>query len=286
MAEDSDFTRYVDARWADLVGGLEDDGVPAQDARLAVAETLLASHRSWERRVREEQVDVTIWAEARRRAGLDARPGEPVPHGVRPRRPGDGPEDWLDRASRLRSARRRRAAGRALACLVAASVLAVGWAWWAARPAPPEVRRETNPLPVTWYAEGELHLAEVIVRLPDVDAFVPWGTGAAVRLGSGEVVRVDADGGVHAVDAVPEALDDPVAPPELLELGRDDLLVQSVPVPGGGWAHLLDSSRRPAAEDAVRQSESGRRALVLCTAELTCGEPVTITQVDGSIRLR
>ena len=76
MAGDTDFTRYVDARWADLVGGLEDEGVPADDARLAVAETLLASRRTWSRRVREEQVDVSLWADLRERTGLPARPGE------------------------------------------------------------------------------------------------------------------------------------------------------------------------------------------------------------------
>ena len=40
MADGSDFARYVDARWPDLVGGLEDEGVPADDARLAVAGAL------------------------------------------------------------------------------------------------------------------------------------------------------------------------------------------------------------------------------------------------------
>jgi very-short-patch-repair endonuclease len=36
----------------------------------------------------------------------------------------------------------------------------------------------------------------------------------------------------------------------------------------------------------VRQSESGRRALVVCTADFVCGEPRTIVEADGSIRLR
>ena len=60
MSDGSDFARYVDARWPDLVGGLEDEAVPGDEARLAVAETLLASRRSWDRRVREEQVDVAV----------------------------------------------------------------------------------------------------------------------------------------------------------------------------------------------------------------------------------
>ncbi|WP_416957993.1 hypothetical protein ACNKF0_10050 [Nocardioides sp. T5] len=70
MSDRSDFATYVDARWPDLVGALEDEGVPGDRARLAVAEALLAARRSWERRVREEQVDVTLWAEVRDRADL------------------------------------------------------------------------------------------------------------------------------------------------------------------------------------------------------------------------
>lgn len=286
MSGDSDFSRYVDARWPDLVGALEAEGVPADDARLAVAETLLASRRSWDRRVREQQVDVTLWAEVRERAGLPARSGEAAPHGVRPRDPGDGPDGWLARAEERRRARRGRDLRRGVVGLVALCVLAAGWAWWAARPEPYAVRAEDNPLPVVWYARGELHLAEVVVGLPGVEEFVAWGSGAAARLRTGEVVRVDDDGDVHGVDRAPDALDDPPEAPAFLALGTYDVLVQSVPVPGGGWAHLLDSSRRDGAQDAVRQSESGRRALVVCTADLACAEPVTITAADGSIRLR
>lgn len=286
MAGDTDFARYLDARWADLVGGLEDEGVPADDARLAVAETLLASRRGWARRVREEQVDVSLWAEVREGTGLPPRPGQAVPHGVRRFDPRDTPDEWLARASRLRAARRRRGARRSLLGLTVVAVLAAGWLWWAARPAAPEVREEANPLPVVWYAEGDLHLAKVVVELPDVDEFVAWGSGAAVRLESGDLVRVDADGDVHDLDDAPATLDEPADPPPFLAMGEYDVLVQSVPVPGGGWAHLLDSSRRESVRDEVRQSESGRRAIVICTADFTCSEPRTISEAGGSIRLR
>ncbi|NYE38686.1 hypothetical protein F4692_003836 [Nocardioides cavernae] len=281
-----DWERYLDARWHDLVGALEDDGVPADDARLVVAETLLASRRSWERRVRDEQVDVALWAEVRERAGLAVRPGEAAPHAVRPRDPADAPDAWLSRARRLRSGRRQRGLRRGVAGLAVAALLVTGWAWWAARPEPYAVRAETNPLPVTWYAQGELHLDGVVVAIPDVESFVAWDSGAAARLRSGEVVRVDGDGDVHDTDDPPDTLDDPPAAPPFVALGDYDVLVQSVAIPGGGWAHLLDSSRRDGAQDAVRQSESGRRALVVCTAEPRCGQPETITAADGSIRLR
>lgn len=286
MAGGSDFEHYLAARWPDLVGGLEDEGVPADDARLAVAETLLASRRSWSRRVRDEQVDLSLWAELRERTGLPARPGEEAPHGIRRSDPADGPEPWLARAAAARGVRRRRGARRglvALACLVA---LASGWAWWAARPEPRTVVREDNPLPVIWYAQGRLHLTEVVVDIPDVDEFVAWGSGAAATLRSGEVVGIDADGDVHGLDQRPATLAVSPDPPPYLPIGEFDVLVQSAPVPGGGWAHLLDSSRRAGVQDSVRQSESGRRALVVCTVDFVCGEPRTIVEADGSVRLR
>lgn len=285
-ADGTDFATYVDARWPDLVGGLEDEGVPPDEARLAVAEALVASRRSWARRVREENVDVTLWAEVRERAGLPPQPGGVAPHGVRRFDPRDAPEVWLARAEQARGARRRRSARRGLAWLAVAAVLAGGWLWWATRPEPPAVRAEENPLPVVWYAAGELHLAEVVVTLPAVDEFVGWGSGAAVRLRSGEVVRVDADGDVSDLDEAPAVLDEQPEAPPYLPIGQYDVLVQSASVPdGGGWAYLLDSSRRDGSSDAVRQSESGRRALVVCTLDFACGEPETVT-ADGSIRLR
>jgi len=286
VADRSDFAHYVDARWPDLVGGLEDEGVAPDDARIAVAEVLLASRRGWDRRVREEQVDLVLWAEARERAGLLARPGEPVPHAVRPRDPRDGPEAWLARAEHLRAARRRRGAWRGLAVAAAVAVLATGWAWWAAQPSPPEVREEANPLPVAWYADGELHLEDVVVELPGVDAFVVDGSGAVARLRSGEVVRVDAEGDVEPADEAPAGLDAPPSPPPVSGLGRYDVLLQSVPLPDGGWAHLVDSSRRDGAQDALRQSETGRRAVLVCRTTATCEEPVTVGVGAGTIRLR
>lgn len=285
MVTDSDFATYVDARWPDLVGGLEEEGVAPEDARLAVAEALVASRRSWARRVREENIDVTLWAEARERAGLPPQPGGAAPHGVRRFDPRDAPEVWLARAEQARGARRRRGLRRGLAWLAAAAVLAAAWLWWAARPEPPAVRAEENPLPVVWYAAGELHLPDVVVELPTVEEFVAWGSGAAVRLRSGELVRVDADGDVSDLDDAPEALDEREEAPPYLPIGQYDVLVQGVAVPGGGWAYLLDSSRRDGSSDAVRQSESGRRALVLCTLDFACGEPETVV-ADGSIRLR
>lgn len=286
MTVNADFTRYVDARWADFVGGLEDEGVAPDDARLAVAETLLASRRSWSRRVRDEQVDVSLWAEVRDRTGLPARPGEAAPHGVRPLDVGDAPSEWLDRAEQVRAVRRRRGARRGVAWLAVAAVVVAGWMWWAARPETPPVREEANSLPVVWYSANELHLAHVVVELPGIEEFVSDGPDVAARLRSGEVVRVAADGEVSELDDVPAELDEPTLLPAYQPPGRYSVGIQTVPLPGGGWAHLIDSSSRGERQDSIRQSESGRRALVVCTPDGECGDPVTIVGAEGSVRLR
>ncbi len=286
MTADADFTHYVDARWADFVGGLEDEGVAPDDARLAVAETFLASRRSWSRRVRDEQVDVSLWAEARERTGLAARPGEPAPHGVRPLDVGDHPSVWLDRAAQVRSARRRRGARRSVVGLVVAAALVAGWMWWAARPETPPVREEANSLPVVWYSANELHLAHVVVELPGIEEFVAVGPDVAARMRSGQVLRVAADGVVSELDDVPAQLDEPTPLPAYQPPGRYSVGIQTVSLPGGGWAHLIDSSSRGGVRDSIRQSESGRRALVVCTPDGECGDPVTIVGAEGSVRLR
>ncbi|SEC96822.1 hypothetical protein SAMN04489844_3362 [Nocardioides exalbidus] len=287
MAGDTDFDRYLAARWDDLVAGLEAEGVAPGEARLAVAEVLLASRRGWSRRVRDEQVDVTVWADVRERAGLPQRSGEPVPHGGRSPDPGDGPEDWLDRARALRTVRRRRGVRRGAVAVAALAVLAAGWQWWASRPPPAEVREEVNALPVVWYSASELHLADVVVTLPGIAEFAPSGDAVVARLESGRVVQVSADGKVSSGGPT-DALDDPPEAPTFIAITQYDVVLQSAPLPGGGWAYLLDSSRREAAaqQDALRQSESGRRALVLCDADLSCEAPRTIIESGGAIRLR
>ncbi|GAA1931672.1 hypothetical protein [Nocardioides hwasunensis] len=282
---DGDFERYLDARWPDLVGALEADGVAPDEARLAVAEVLLARRRSWDRRTREEQVDVTVWAEVREQAGLPVRPGEPVPHGVRRHDPADAPDEWLLEARALRGARRRRGVRQGAVGLVVLVVLAAGWQWWASRPPPVEVREEVNTLPVVWYSQGELHLEQVVVTLPDIEEFVASGPAVVARLRSGRVVRIDQDGTVESSD-VTAALDDPPQAPRFIAFTQYDVVVQAAPVSGGGWAYLLDSSRRDGQRDAVRQSETGRRALVVCTSELMCSDPRTIVESDGAVRLR
>ena len=96
---------------------------------------------------------------------------------------------------------------------------------------------------------------------------------------------MDAEGEVEPADETPDALDAVLTPPPLRGLGPYDVLVESVPLAGGGWAHLVDSARRAGAEDELRQSETGRRAVVVCPTEWTCDEPVTVV-AGGTVRLR
>ena len=92
---------------------------------------------------------------------------------------------------------------------------------------------------------------------------------------------IDADGDVEQLAEQPSALVRVAAAPLYYPPGRYDVQVQSVPVPGGGWAHLIDSSRRDGPQEEVRQSETGRRALVVCTVDLACDPPITITEAEA-----
>jgi hypothetical protein len=256
--DQDDFDDYLHARWPRLVAALEAEGVAGDAARLAVAEVMLEHRRGWSRLVRDTQVDVLVWQDVRERVGLP--PAGAVPPDLPVDGPVDAPEDWLPRAAAALRATRARRRRWVAAAVAAVAVVLVGLAWWDARPDPPAVRAEQNPLPVVWYAAGELHLPDVVVELPDVDDFVAWRDGAVVRRVSGEVVRVDGEGRLHRVADAPELLESPPEPPPYLPMGEYDVLVQSVPVPGGGWAHLIDSSRRSTgARDAMPTTGASRR---------------------------
>jgi len=286
MTADPDFEHYVDARWADMVGGLEDEGVLPDAARLAVAQTLVASRGSWRRRIESEQVDRTLWAEIRERAGLPPRPGEVAPHAVRAINAADLPGPWLGEAETLRRVRRRRGVRLGLLVAVLAVIAGAGWAWWASLPPAPEVREETNAIPVPWYAAGELHLSEVVVELPGIDAFVAEDEEVVALLTSGEVKVIHADGEVDDLQTAPIQLSAaPPAVPDSLLIGRLDVVVQSVSTADGGTAHLLDSSRRADDGGAIRLSETGRRAVVVCDAEGVCAQPQTVVTGSQGIRL-
>lgn len=270
--EPPDATAYARLRWLDLVDSLVGLGVPVGRAREAVAAGVVAHERDWSRLVAEDDPDALVWAEACRVAGVTDAPLYPpllghLREGVGD--PLDHPEPWLARArERRRVVVRRQVAGGVAATLAVLLVVGLATAWWGSRPEQPPVRPGVNQLPVPWYSDGELHLDRVVVVLPGVTAFAAGEDGGVVaRVGEDRLVEVAADGVVSELAEAPDALDDPVepVPPPDLPLGPHDQVVQAVRGPGSLTVFLIDSGARPGAGGYTRGSESGRRAVLVCT---------------------
>ena len=288
MNPDADFNDFLHARWPMLVAALEAERVDPDEARLAVAEILLARRRGWDRLVVQENVDVLVWQALRERTGLIPQPGEAVPV-MRANDPGsaplsgDGPEPWLARAVQARQAHRRVTLRRSVLAILGLAVTVAGIAWWATRPLPPPVREETNRLPVVWYAGDELHLAGVVVELRGVETFVAFRDGAAVRRTSGATVQVDGDGDVSDLSDPPFDLSFAPDLPDYLPFESRTFVVQGAPSVDGGWVYVLDSRR--GASDAVRHSDPDQQVLVLCDADRVCrGAPGGMPADDFRLR--
>lgn len=194
---EADFQAYVDARWRDLVTSLERNGISGSAARMAVAGALVDCRRGWRGLVRADDIDRRVWEVVRARAGLPPDPGAVPQLAEAAEQAGvDVADPWLEQ-SRHRAGLRRRVRNRRVARVGVATVLIAGFAgWWVSRPEPPPVREAANPLPVAWYADGELHLDEVVVDLPGVEAFRQLGADVAVRLEDGSTRLVTAAGKV------------------------------------------------------------------------------------------
>lgn len=296
--EPPDATAYARLRWRDLVDSLVALGVPRPRAREAVAGALVAHERGWARTVAEDDPDARVWAEACRLAEVADPPAYPPllghlrEEGDTADLPGpDLPDPWLARArARRRDAVRRQAA---VAVGSVAAVLLLGWAvtaWWGNRLVQPPVRDEVNELPVPWYADGELHLARVVVTLPDVTAFVPVDDAVVARLEEGRLVEVAADGEARVLRDAPVELDrpdEPMPPPDL-ELAPHDRIVEAVRGPGSVTVFLVDSRATPGAGGFTRGSESGRQAVLVCTGggvEDVCSSP-RVVGAGGQVSLR
>ncbi|WP_107704796.1 hypothetical protein [Nocardioides allogilvus] len=186
-------------------------------------------------------------------------------------------------AEELERPRRRRltlyAVG-VLALLVAGAVVV------SLLPAPPAVREEANRVPVPWFADGELHLADVVVSLPRAGSFVPLADGVVIEHEDGSLLMVAADGDVSDFDeAMPEEPAPDLPPPS--EGGTPgDRRLDVVLAPGGEPVHLMEISlSRHEAEIYLRQSETVRRMFLVCR-DRDCTSIRRVVVAGADVRLR
>lgn len=144
-------------------------------------------------------------------------------------------------------ARRRRTWTRALGVVAALGVLVAGVGWVLGRDDSPEVTPATNPLPVAWYADGTLHLAEVKVEVPPVDQLVTVPDGVVMSDGRGAVTMVESSG-------------------DLVKIGETVPGTALVAEPDNGWVAWADPGAGDpelVVHDTRVGEEVGRRSLAV-----------------------
>ncbi|MEO5664921.1 MAG: hypothetical protein ABIR39_16750 [Nocardioides sp.] len=184
-------------------------------------------------------------------------------------------------AEELERPRRRRFTLYALGALaVVAAVVAVV----SLQPTPPAVRTEANRVPVPWFADGELHLADVVVSLPRAGSFAPLDDGVVIEDADGSLLMVDADGAVSDFDA---ALPDVPAPevPTPYDVDAPTRLDVTL-APGGEPVHLMEISlSRHEGEIYLRNSETVRRMFLICR-DAGCTSMRRVVVAGADVRLR
>ena len=189
----------------------------------------------------------------------------------------------------MRGARRRRGARRAVAGLAVAALLAAAWAWWAAQPEPPAVREEANRLPVAWYAEGQLHLEDVVVELPEVEVFV--APRCVARRGRPAALG---RGGAGGLGGRGRAVDDSARRPRTSPPWRRPSAAsacttswwRACPWPAAGWAHLLDSARQAGARTPCGSRRPGVAPWWHARPNGRARRPGDGPRAGGTVRLR
>ena len=111
------------------------------------------------------------------------------------------PEAVLGRDQERHRRRRRVIIRRTLAVAAPVVLVTAGLAWGLSSGPPADealaavaVDRAENPADVAWYADGRLHLEDVVLDVPAIRQFEPVWDGAAYGDEQGRVVFVDADG--------------------------------------------------------------------------------------------
>lgn len=184
-------------------------------------------------------------------------------------------------AEELERPRRRRLTLYALGALaLAAAVVAVV----SLLPTPPAVRTEANRVPVPWFANGELHLADVVVSLPRAGSFAPLEDGVVIEAEDGSLLLVEADGAVDDFDGAMPAAPKPDVPAvyDVEAPTRLDVTLG----PGGSPVHLMEVSlSRHEEEIYLRNSETVRRVFLICS-DPDCSEVRRVVVPGTDVRLR
>lgn len=151
-------------------------------------------------------------------------------------------------------------------------------------PTPPAVRTEANRVPVPWFADGELHLADVVVSLPRAGSFAPLEDGVVIEDVDGSLLLVEADGAVSDFDGAMPSVTKPDVP-AVYDVDAPVRLDVTL-APGGEPVHLMEISlSRHEGEIYLRNSETVRRMFLICRdAGCTSVRRVVVPGTD--VRLR
>lgn len=186
-------------------------------------------------------------------------------------------------ADELERPRRRRLTLLAAAAL---ALLAVGAVIVSLLPAPPAVREEVNPVPVPWFAEGELHLADVVVTLPGAGTFVPVGNSVVIEDEDGSLLLVEADGRVSDFDGAMPDVPEPDVPAPYDASGAFSRRLGVSLAPSGEKVHLMEiAASGPDAGVFFRLSETARRLFLVCLNP-NCTTVRRIVVAGNDVRLR
>lgn len=186
-------------------------------------------------------------------------------------------------AGELERPRRRRLTLVALGGLaVVAALIAVV----SLQPAPPAVRTEANRVPVPWFADGELHLADVVVSLPHAGSFAPLGDGVVIEDEDGALLMVEPDGDVSDFDDEMPDVAAPDLPLPSQGTTPGDRRLDVAVAPSGESVHLIEISlSRHEGEIYLRNSETVRRMFVIC-GDPGCTSVRRVVVPGADVRLR
>ncbi|MCW2832975.1 MAG: hypothetical protein JWN68_928 [Nocardioides sp.] len=170
--------------------------------------------------------------------------------------------------------------------LVALALVVTGVVVISLLPTPPEVREEPNPVPVPWFAEGQLHLSEVVVTLPGAGSFAPLADGVVIEDEDGSLLLVEADGDVSDYDGEMPEVAEPQVPAPYDDGGDVSRRLAVAVAPSGEIVHLMEiAAAGPEAGVYARLSETISRMFVVC-ATPQCTTQTRFVVEGRDVRLR